>query len=83
MQHIFIVKAYLPEVDSYVYMPDYADSTAHEVEMKVWQKAQKEGYTGTIEDRLKALKAEIVRVQLIEEPSDGAKSKVRQALTIK
>lgn len=49
-----------------VYLTDYAEQSRSEVARKVMHRAWKEGFTGTLDERLKELNWEIVECELKE-----------------
>ncbi|MCQ8116108.1 hypothetical protein [Methylomonas rosea] len=65
MKEIWIVAANSAEYGR-VYLPDYAGVIRQEVATKVMDGAHRERFRGTLDERLKMLGWEIVKVGLIE-----------------
>lgn len=69
METAYIVKAL--SVDPPVYLFDYVGLTRAAVQSKIFFKALDEKFTGTVDERLKELNWEIVKVTLTEIPDEN------------
>lgn len=61
---LWIAKGKFEGID--IYLPHHAKNSRSDVAESIMDKAKAEGFTGTIDERLKELEWEIVKIEFVE-----------------